>query len=95
MLMIFILWNLIFTVITGVLAIARCLEINHLSKLKKLVIREIGASSSALCKLLLSFQGVDSSIEILDLSGNYFCPPRKVKKVYYLYTTDSYLNGNI
>ena len=65
----------------GALAIARCLEINHLSKLKMLILKDIGASSSALNKLLLSFQGIDSVIEVLDLSGNYFCPQRKTKKV--------------
>ena len=66
----------------GILGIARCLEINHLPSLRTLVLREIGASGSALSKLLLAFQGVDSLIEVLDISGNYFLPPRKVKKVH-------------
>ena len=42
-------------------------------RLRELRLKEIGASSSALQKLLNSFPS-DTRIEILDIGGNYFTP---------------------
>ena len=64
---------------SGILALSRALEINHLPNLKHLKLRSIGASPAGLAKLLSSFQG-GCKLEVFDLSGNNLLQQKKKKK---------------
>lgn len=64
---------------SGVLALSRALEINHLPNLKKLTLRSTGATPAGIAKLLTSFQS-GCKIEILDLSGNHLVHQKKKLK---------------
>ena len=64
----------------GTLSFSRAIEINKLPNLRKLSLKEVGCSNSAIEKLLLSFQP-ETLIEYLDISGNSLLPvKKKVKK---------------
>lgn len=64
----------------GCLSLSRSIENNQFPSLKRLVLREIGTSSSVMHKLLESFQS-DTILESIDLSGNSFSPvKKKIKK---------------